>query len=261
MQIKKKNKVFIITVIATFLFTVLRCVLLYTDFDFDSGFFSVKPLATFYYITLIVFCALIYFTKKIYVQDRMSIYATKNVTVFFHVILALLFIGLTYISSKGKEITTPLETVAQNICVVSSGLSVIYYAVSAFVDSAFTKILNLFPVLFFVSTTILSFIEQTGSANTYNEVSHILSIVALAFIVLEDGKYSIDKNCSSILPVYFIALVVLCQSAIPDIITLITKSTAPDINLCLLSVIKIVYAAFMTAKLITKIKTSREDNK
>lgn len=261
MQNNKKNKVFFATIILAVIFTVLRTVLLYTNFDFDSGFFNVKALATTYYVLLLIVCAVLFAAKKTYTTTKINLLNKKGITTFFGVAIGIMFLALVCINSSVGEVISPLEKIARYVCLISSVISVFFYLTSAFIENTFTKVLNLAPVIYFVFATILSFINQTGFASTYNDFSNVLSLMALAFIVLKDGKYSIDKDFSPVLPIYFMSIIVLCQSAVPDLITFATGHLDFDMSLAILSVMKIFYVVIMSAKYMTLTHTAHGDKK
>lgn len=246
MQNTKKtfSRFIVASIFFAVLFTALRILLINFNYDFISGFFSNKLLATCYYILIIAVAVFFYFLKPKYIENKFGITDTV-----FSVVFALLFIVLTFSTSIREAFNTPLEATMKYIAFASGIISAVHYILSSFVKKkSLICLTNIFPVIFFISQSILIFMKQSIQANTYNSFSNSISLIALAFVILYEGKAFLDPSEKRFISMRLITFFTVTQAVIPDIIFFIRKDFNLSFFEIIMTVIQFVYVLYFLIK-------------
>lgn len=244
---QKAKKPFIlltVSIVAAVAFTLLRILLLTKGYDFDSGFFTHRPLATAFYITVLLFAlAFIVIKKRIMLKASSGAIhegiTSRIISLFLSASFALFALALL------KELTfdTLIEKAAIYLAIVTAAISSIYYLFFAFINKRTLILFNAFPILSLVSVIIYMFVKQSIYANTYNGFSGVIALGAMAFILLDEGKAQSGSE-GSLLPSYIILIPLVSQSLFPDLISI------KEFGLweALLAVIKLLYLVLAIVK-------------
>lgn len=238
-----KNKArftLLLTIILAIIFTALRIVLLYNNYNFEEGFFEKRSLATAFYISLCVVALLLVIFKKKFSETVAIKNKNSNILSFFDILLSLSFLILAVSLVKESNILYTLFAF----------VSALSYLVLFFKKekNALTSILNLAPLLYFLLCIVFSFISVSGRANSYNSFADIVSLIAIAFFVLFEGKPLQKEQYPSVYTSYLAGILLVAPSVIPDIMTVITK----DVPVTLGSVAGILVKLFFLFKMIAK---------
>lgn len=250
-----------ITLASALLFTFARLFLLFFNYDFSVGFFESKALTTAYYIILIlVSLVLAVIIKKGNAHCEYD-FSNSSASTLFSIALAIGFVFIAFATAKAPVSSIPLEKIANSISIIFAFITIIYYLLSAFISNPFITVLNLAPIFFLIFTIISAFINQSVHANSYNDFSEIIALLSIAFLILYKGKATISKSASSVLPITSLAIILLMQSAIPDVIILISKKaefTIVEIALLVMRILYLFYAIAESVILTNKVCEDKE---
>ncbi len=248
MQKAKKPLILLISSLTlAVVFTVLRILLLTKGYDFSSGFFSDRSLATAFYIALLVFVLVLIFMKK---NLKFKIGALhegmlSRILSFFLSVSFALFAILAY---STLSYDTVIEKAAVYLAVVTALISAIYYLFFVFTNKRSLILFNAFPILSVVAVIIYMFVEQSIYANTYNGFSAVIALGAVAFMLLAEGK-EVSGSEGSLLPSYLALIPLVSQSVFPDLIS-IKSFSAYDAVLAVIKLLYLISAIVKSVKII-----------
>ncbi len=257
MQNTKKtlSKLFIASIFFAVIFTAFRILLISLNFDFESGFFANKTIATCYYVLVIAVSVFFYFIKKKSTKDTFGI--SNSV---FSIVLSLLFIALTLTAPAKDPLATPLEAAMSFIALVSGVMSAFHYIIYAFnKNKSLIALTNIFPVIFFISKSTIIFMNQSVQANTYYSFSNSISLIALAFALLYEGKALIDSSEKRLLSLRLVTFFAVTQSVVPDLYFFIKDKLTLSFSEIITTVIQFTYVLYFIFKTFKTITSDSED--
>lgn len=256
------NVIVISTVVGSLIAVVLRCLLTVFNFDYNTLFFVQKLPATILYFAVLLFAAAVFFaSKKIAVCDIKPSKIHKILDLLTLVIFITLFINRLRTPADALGIANALRYVS----IVSLLISSLYFALAVFFNksslNALIGFLNIFPVIFFAVELMDGFIGMSSKANTYHLLPNILSLLVIAFFIINEAKQKIGPDKDS--PVYLcshsaLTFIILAFSALPDLFIALTsgnsiaKMSFEEILFLILKFIYIVHSADMFVKTLVR---------
>lgn len=266
-NIKKITTLFITSIVLSLIVVTARFLLINNSFDFETKFFNNTTLAVIISV-FAVFSAVILFVMS---KKTKFVISDKSIaTTLLNSCAAIVFI-LIFIATYTAKHTMPLngiERVTRIISLITSILSVAYYGAS--VVSSFLKkplsntvlrLLNLSPVIYFASELISTFSKVSGQANSLYHFPHIISILVLAFFILSYSKSKINglvNNNISLTGYVLAAIIIFPFSALPDLVFHFNGAIPLTKAELILSILKVLYFAFICATTIKFITTKEE---
>lgn len=258
--------------LSTAILTVLRTLLLFFGFSFETSFFKNDIQAYLLYIAFLLVIAvtglmcrsvkLEYSTPKNFMSD-----ATHSLSAIFFISAFILYIVKLADYSKNLPYSSNLiRAVCYTLCICSAFLSALYYVLRLFSKKEKSFIVaatGACPSIFFASFLIEKFATVSASAASLSHFADIISILVLAFFILKDSRNLIpNSETPKTSPFrFFVTFIALSFSAIPDLITIIAKINSFNVEATLLLVLKVIFMIFSLSEIFFFSKASREDNK
>lgn len=256
---KKINLLLLITIAVTIIATALRFTAMYLNFDFETKFFINKALVTFLYAFVLIAVVVIFkASKDVAVSDTNP---KDTLSIILNIFSLIIFALIFFIKLKEGTTEVLLEKVTWYVSVVSCLASVCYFA-SSRINSSFVKVLNLSPVIFLIAELVQTFVSVSSKANSYYLFPNIISLLALAFYILNDGKNKVSDISDDPVPICsfsLITFILLFFSAVPDAVMMITDGFELTKTYVLITVLKLIYLV-STMKTVVNIKIN-EDKK
>ncbi len=256
----------ILTLLASIIFTLARVLLLFFSFNFETGIFETKGLATGLFLVFTLFILLFFLIKKETGDASPKAFRGIGEDV-FSAAGAAIFLALAVAvtrewndsSSLFYQVRTPVETVTYIIAVPTAFLSSIYYVLRLFakkISKTFLSIFALAPVLSLAALITQSFAKISASASSLSHYPDILALVMLSFFILAEGREFLPKDASSakFFPVTSAAFSALFFSVIPDIITLSLSLTLFDFKALVFLLLKLVFLLYTAFEILSMIK-------
>lgn len=236
----------------------MRSALLIFGFDFESSFFKSDALAYSLYALLIVSCALAFAMSRS-IMPTLKNPPKSNLTDVLLSLATIIFVcffviyitkALDYfaIDSYGRN---PLKTASFILCIPSSILSTLYYLVRLFASnkkSGPLSLLAVFPVIFLSALLLERFATVSASAASLCHFPDVISLLILAFFILNEGKLFIPNDRrSAIIPSCLISFIALSFSSVPDLITLLLGRNVLNFEAIIFLILKAVFAIYALA--------------
>lgn len=255
---KKIYKPIIFTATVTAIAVIARTVLMLTAFDKETLFFNNNLLPTVLYAFVLVSAGVIFvMTKR--VTTNTSITSTHFSVL--SILCAIVSVGLLISEALSSTPTMAIGVITHWGALVSLAFSVPFYLLSSSPRTnslPSLPLLNIAPVVYLICRLIDCFTSISIKANSYYLFPNVLSLLALAFYVLYNGKLSTLNSRDKGIPMFAYSLLtamLLLFSAITDFVVPL-KITATDI---LLAALKIVYVIFAVINIVNTLKNNTEE--
>ena len=256
---KKLCKPIVITAVITLISVFLRTVLMLVGFNKESLFYKNDIWATLLYAFVLISCVVIFLTSKnitTHQTPRGVAYST------FNLLSAAVMIGLLIAKATSQVPLMTIGRVTHWGAMIFLVISVIFYLLNSSkmtnTSSASMILLNVAPMIYLICQLIDCFTSISIKANSYYLFPDVLSLLALSFYVLYDGKVRTLNSTDNGIPMLaysLLTILLLSFSVITDLIVPINL-TATNV---LLSILKIIYVAFSVLTVVKTVKTEAED--
>ena len=255
--------------LSTAILTVLRTLLLFLGFDFQTSFFKNDIHA---YLLYVFFLALIaaaylmcrsvksdYSPKKGLVSDAVHSLSV----IFFSAAFILYILKLSDYTNSLPFSSNLVRAVSYILCLVSAPLSAVYYVLRLFSrkeKGALAAITGACPSIFLASLLIEKFATVSASAASLSHFADIISLLVLAFFILGDSKrlIPVDKTDKPTLFSFFACFISLAFSTVPDLITILAGINIFGTEAIFFLIFKLVYMIYSLYAIFLFAKASKE---
>lgn len=250
----KYNNFVILTVVLSFIATLSRLTAMIFAFDFKSFFYTNDIIPYSVYIIYIICGTVLYLLGKNFKESDPS---PRN-KVLYEALLALttiVFIALAIIGANKSsayfgnifEERTLLKNITNAVYPIFAALSAIYFLLRLFLKNPrrhSLSLLALSPVVFFAILLVERFSVISASATSLSHFPDVISLLFIAFYMLNEGKALIPKeNQSSAVSTSIGALCALSLSfsAIPDLIFTVSANNELSLEEIFFLILKLIY--------------------
>lgn len=262
----KKVNVSILFLLSCILLVVLRTLLLVFGFDFEMKFFTentlVYPLYVLYALVLILPRFL---CKKLTVpfhREKKSLVRDILFAAMASLFLSLALISFSNLSQIGENSRSTINLICNIVAVPTALLSSIYYIMRIFSNKTASAPLSLMascvPV-FLASVLVREFAEISSSSASLYYFPDVMSLLILAFFLLDEGKHfvpNVDENSLKRKFYVFSLPTSLLFSALPDLVTLLSHLTTFSLEGMVLLIMKLVFSLYAITEAVYSVKKS-----
>lgn len=220
---KKAFTTIIIGISTAALAVVLRVLLMKFGFDYQSLFFDNNTLPTALYIFVLLSALFVLvFSKKVNTFNPIN----QKADFVLNILCMIAFVVLFFVKLSDSLPEMYILRLTHWGAVISSVASVVFYLLSAVFQNKKTPALpylNIAPVIYLLCISIDCFTSISVKANSYYLFPHIVSIIFLAFYIINNAK---RNNCvyEKGIPTFSYSIMtmqILAFSVIPDVILII----------------------------------------
>ncbi len=262
---KKVNISILFLLSCTFL-VLLRTLLLVFGFDFEMKFFTentlVYPLYVLYALALILPRFLCKNLTVPFRREKKSIVCDILFAAMAALFLSLALISFSNISQIGENSRSTINLICNIVAIPTALLSSVYYIMRIFSDKTPSVPLSLAATcvpVFLSSVLVREFAEISSSSASLYYFPDVMSLLILAFFVLDEGKHfipNVDENSLKKKFYLFSLPTSLLFSALPDLITILTRLATFGLEGIVLLIMKLVFSLYAIAEAVYSVKNS-----
>lgn len=258
--------------VASLLLVLIRCAVMAFGFDFDTSFYTSDTVAYVIYALFIVgliapFVACRNAESKAYSSSRLTLFKEIVFGLLAAIFLTFFVLYVVKIITAPTEGYTILKKISHAVCLIFSFVACVYYVLRLFTSKKQGTVLALLscaPSIFLSSMLIEKFAAIAASAASLSHFPDIISLLLLAFFMLNEGKSFIPEytvKASKKLSLILCTTVALSFSALPDIFSVIALTNTLSAEAIAFLILKMICLVYSISEALYYVKSTKETEK